>query len=63
MPILLIHGTVDDLTPIEVSDRLAEVSESVTYLRAPGAGHVRSWNVDPAGYEAAVQAFPEWVAG
>jgi uncharacterized protein len=58
IPILLIHGTADDVTPIEVSDRLAAARPGlVTYERVPGAGHVRSWNVDPRGYERAVRDY------
>lgn len=58
IPILLVHGTGDDVTPIEVSDRLAAARPGlVTYERVPEAGHVRSWNVDPPSYQGAVRDF------
>ncbi len=58
VPILLFHGDEDDRAPIEMSDRLAqERGDLVTYLVTKGAGHVRSWNVDPQAYESAVSDF------
>lgn len=57
-PKLLIHGDADPTVPVELADVLAEARpDIVTYLRVAGAGHVRSWNVDPDAYEAAVRAF------
>lgn len=61
-PVLLFHGDADKRVPVEISDALAEARpDIVTYLRVAGAGHVRSWNADPAGYEAAVRTFLERV--
>ncbi|MDX1659423.1 MAG: alpha/beta hydrolase [Nitriliruptorales bacterium] len=61
-PKLLIHGTDDDVVPVALGDALANARpEIVTYLRVPGAGHVRSWNTDPSRYEAAVERFLEQV--
>jgi pimeloyl-ACP methyl ester carboxylesterase len=58
VPVLLFHGGEDDRAPIAVSNRFAaERADIVTYVVTETAGHVRSWNVDPAGYEAAVQRF------
>ena len=58
VPILLFHGDDDDTVPIETSNALAQAwPDLVTYIRVPGAGHVRSWNVDPEAYEAAVRDF------
>ena len=58
VPVLLFHGGEDDRAPIEVSDRFAEKrADIVTYVVTEEAGHVRSWNVDPMGYESAVRAF------
>lgn len=58
VPVLVFHGTEDDLVPIDVSRRLAEArGELVTLVETEGAGHVRSWNVDPAGYERRVLDF------
>jgi pimeloyl-ACP methyl ester carboxylesterase len=62
-PKLLIHGDADATVPVELADALAEARpDVVTYLRVPGAGHVRSWNLDPDGYAAAVRAFLDEVA-
>ncbi len=58
VPILLFHGDADDAVPVGTSDALAEaLPEMVEYIRTPGVGHVRSWNADPAAYEAAVGDF------
>ncbi len=57
-PILLFHGDDDPKVPVSTSDRLALARpDLVTYVLTPGAGHVRSWNVDPASYEVAVREF------
>ncbi|MFZ2503137.1 MAG: alpha/beta hydrolase [Nocardioides sp.] len=56
VPTLVFHGTKDDLVPIETSRRLAAEAKQVT-LVVTDAGHVRSWNVDPAAYDAAVRKF------
>lgn len=57
MPTLLAHGVDDEVVPVAGSDVLArDRPEVVTYLRVPGAGHVRSWNLDPVTYETAVRA-------
>ncbi|MBU1227420.1 MAG: lysophospholipase [Actinobacteria bacterium] len=64
VPILVLHGVEDDTVPIalsrELADRLPGIVELVEF---PGAGHVRSWNVDPTRYDAAVAAFLDRVAG
>ena len=63
-PILLVHGTGDEVTPIWLSDALAEARpDLVTYLRVEGAGHVKAWNVERARYEQAVLGFLDVVAG
>jgi len=58
VPILVLHGVEDDTVPIalsrELADRFPDIVELVEFR---GAGHVRSWNVDPARYEAAVAGF------
>ncbi|SDU75677.1 alpha/beta hydrolase [Jiangella alkaliphila] len=57
VPVLLVHGSGDTTVPMTSSDRFAEARpDLVTYVRTE-AEHVRSWNQDPAGYEAAVTAF------
>ena len=44
-PFLLVHGSIDNLVPVEqaraVSARLAEVGAEVTYVELPGAPHAR----------------------
>ncbi len=63
VPILLFQGDDDPTVPVVTSDALAEARpDIVTYVRVAGAGHVRSWNVDPAAYEASVRDFLQRVA-
>jgi alpha-beta hydrolase superfamily lysophospholipase len=51
VPVLLIHGDDDDTVPVQTSRELAELlPELVTYEEFPDAGHVTSWNNDPARY-------------
>jgi len=58
LPILLFHGTDDKLVPISTSDAFAkDLPGWVTYYRVPKAGHVESWNVDPALYGQRLTAF------
>jgi uncharacterized protein len=57
-PVLLVHGDVDPVVPVELSDAFAESRpDLVTYLRVAGAGHVAAWNADPTAYDAAVHRF------
>lgn len=57
-PVLLAHGTADPSVPVATSDAFAAARpDLVEYLRVPGAGHARAWNVDPAGYERALRRF------
>lgn len=52
LPILLFHGTEDEIVPISISERLAdELPRFVTYYHVPGAGHTQAWNVGPRLYE------------
>jgi pimeloyl-ACP methyl ester carboxylesterase len=58
MPVLLFHGTDDGTVPIATSDQLYEAHPNlVREVRVRGAGHVQSWNVDPAGYHEALDDF------
>jgi pimeloyl-ACP methyl ester carboxylesterase len=58
LPILLFHGTEDELVPISTSDDFAALlPRRVTYYRVPRAGHTEEWNVDPALYEARLTEF------
>ncbi len=62
LPILLFHGTEDDVVPISTSDELAaDLPRWVTYLRAPRAGHTEAWNVAPKPYESRLTSFLERV--
>jgi uncharacterized protein len=52
LPILLFHGDDDKVVPIEGSEELArKLPNWVAFHRAPRAGHVEAWNVDPKLYE------------
>jgi len=58
LPILLFHGTEDDLVPISTSnDFAAELPHWVSYFRVPEAGHTEAWNVSPRLYEKRLEAF------
>jgi pimeloyl-ACP methyl ester carboxylesterase len=58
LPILLFHGTDDEVVPIATSDEFAaELPRWVTYYRAPEAGHVEAWNVAPRLYERRLATF------
>jgi uncharacterized protein len=58
LPILLFHGLDDEVVPISSSDAFAkELVSWVTYYRVPYAGHIESWNVDPALYAQRVSSF------
>jgi len=64
LPILLFHGTDDDVVPIRTSDDFAaELPGWVEYHRVPDAGHTESWNVDPRLYEARLARFLESALG
>ena len=63
-PILLFHGTRDGTIPVSQSDRLAAARpDLVEYHRIEGAKYIRTWNLDPEQYEAAVEAFVHRVMG
>jgi len=58
LPILLFHGTEDDVVPIATSDDFAaELPRWVRYFRVPEAGHTEEWNVDPRLYERRLSSF------
>ena len=57
-PILLLHGTADASVPFSVAQRFAAARpDDTTFVRFPGAGHVRAWNADPSQYSRAVNDF------
>jgi pimeloyl-ACP methyl ester carboxylesterase len=63
-PIRLFHGTADETVPITTSDEFAQkLPRLVKYTRVRNAGHVESWNVDPAAYDKQVLAFLKQTAG
>ena len=58
LPILLFHGTEDEVVPIATSDDFAaELRDWVTYFRVQEAGHTEEWNVDPRRYERRLATF------
>ncbi|MEO8538930.1 MAG: alpha/beta hydrolase [bacterium] len=57
-PVLLFHGDADKTIPVELSDSAAAMRpDLIRYVRVPGAGHVRSWNMEPEAYLATVREF------
>jgi len=63
VPVLAIHGSDDDSTPIEQSIALEETNpELVDLLVVEGAGHVESFDVDFETYIAAVLEFLDEVS-
>jgi uncharacterized protein len=61
VPVLVVHGTEDLTTPVEVTDEVVrareEAGRETSYLRVDGAAHVAAWNADPQAYEDAVREF------
>mgnify|MGYP001549510030 CR=1 FL=1 len=58
MPVLTLHGTDDQTVPLEISSQRADLrSDLVRFIPVEGAGHVESYNDDPASYQQAVLDF------
>ncbi len=57
IPMLLMHGTADNVVPIEISDAFAAALPHVTYERFLGAGHGALWNNGPVRYEDVLTEF------
>jgi len=57
LPILLFQGLADPLVPHAESEQFADSVANAKYVPVPGAGHIQSWNVDPASYAAKLAAF------
>ena len=54
LPILLFHGSEDDVVPIATSDEFAEeLPHRVTYYRVPKAGHTQTLERRPASVRSA----------
>lgn len=56
-PLLLIHGTEDELVPIATSRALAAARSDAIYVEVPGARHTLAWNLDGEAYAGCVQGF------
>jgi uncharacterized protein len=64
VPALVFHGTADKTVPVASSDAFTvRHPRLVEEVRVEGAGHVESWNADPARYNSRVSAFLTRVAG
>jgi pimeloyl-ACP methyl ester carboxylesterase len=62
VPTLVFHGTSDQTIPISISRQLeARAPGMVELVETPAAGHVMSWNADPARYEQYLRNFLERV--
>ena len=62
VPALVFHGTADQTVPISVSRRLeARLPHLVELVETQAAGHVMSWNANPARYEGYVTRFLEMI--
>ena len=57
MPTLVFHGTSDQRIPISVSRQLEARASTVDLVETQAAGHVMSWNADPARYERYLENF------
>ncbi len=58
VPVLVLHGVEDSSTPIEISRAFAQANpQEITVVAVPQAGHLESWTVDPALYDARVRDF------
>jgi pimeloyl-ACP methyl ester carboxylesterase len=58
LPVLLIHGEVDDTVPVAAGRRLSGLGGSGTeHWVVPGAGHSGAHATDPVGWETRVEAF------
>lgn len=57
LPILLYQGLADPLVPPSNSATFAQRAARVTYVTTPQAGHIQSWNVNPARYDRVLTPF------
>ncbi|HEU4868059.1 MAG TPA: peptidase, partial [Actinomycetota bacterium] len=64
VPMLVLHGIADKTIPVQVTRRLAETAgPNLRVVEFSEAGHVRSWNVDPARYEQEISRFISTATG
>lgn len=60
IPVLLIHGTEDDIVPIEMAyENYNSCSAPKRLYAVDGAGHCMNYFMDKAGYEAEIKSFWE----
>lgn len=57
VPTLVFHGAEDGFVPVAPTLELAANDADVTHVNVAGAGHVRSWNIDPGLYAETLTAF------
>ena len=57
VPALVVHGYDDGTVPLRTSEALRDGNDRVDLVVVPGAGHVESWNVDPASYDGRLRRF------
>ncbi len=58
-PMLIFHGTNDTSVPYATSLEMSKLRPDITTLITTDAEHVRSWNLDPAFYDATIKDFLE----
>lgn len=56
-PLLVVHGTADDVTAPAAAEALHAAQPGAKLLLVQGAGHVSSWDVAPGAYQSALLAF------
>ena len=57
IPMLLLHGTADQVAPIEAADAFAEGLPHARYERFAGAGHGALWNSESVRYDDVLTEF------
>ena len=63
-PILLFHGTDDEVVPFQTSEEFARaLPDLVTFFPAEATGHVQARNVGPQVYERRLRKFLAEVLG
>ena len=57
VPMLIFHGTDDEIVPYEDSESMAAALPALVTLELTDTGHLFSWNRDPARYEEVLLRF------